>query len=559
LHKNAKNKIFKNISKNSPLYSYLATKEETGNFIGLTPTSAGDPDFVSLEVDYTKSPKVLLINPPRDIPEGSLKLCIPPPSIAYVAAYLREVGIQVELLDCIIEGWDTEELVDEVNRIHTFGMSDEAIADYLSESKPDIIGLSLVFSQDLKNLCNVTRIAKKVLPNSTVIAGGLHPSIYPEQTFKYATFDGERTIDYILRGEGEHRLAEFVFNYMKGKVDRSQDGLVGYFNNKLVKNPETKKIQDLDSLPLPAYDLLPMEKYFKINMPSNPFHDSKRVMDIHTSRGCPINCTFCSSTNYNHSFRTRSPAVVQKEIQYYKDTYGIDEIQFADDQLLLNTDRAEKLFDAITPLNIRWCTPNGTMVIIWKPRLMDKAIESGMYQVTLALDGLTKESHDITRKPVDVQNVAEKIDEFRKRNIMVHGFFVIGLPGEKEETIQKGLEWVKTLNFTSASFFIAQPYPGAELYEVELAKGNITEEDGLRAVKTKTFIKNLGFSTDFLEKTVNAFTVDYEKIIKARQGDAWKARYEKHLERLSNKDLHLIIGSGHRINMLIQADKIEAN
>ena len=62
-----------------------------------------------------------------------------------------------------------------------------------------------------------------------------------------------------------------------------------------------------------------------------------------------------------------------------------------------------------------------------------------------------------------------------------------------------------------------------------------------------------------MEKTVNAFTVDYEKIIKTRQGDAWKARYEKHLERFSNKDLHLVIGNGHRINMLIQADKIEAN
>ena len=141
-----------NISKDSPLYSYLATKEETGNFIGLTPTSAGDPDFVDLEVDYTISPKVLLINPPRDIPEGSLKLCIPPPSIAYVAAYLKEVGIQVELLDCIIEGWDTEELVDEVNRIHTFGMSDEAIADYLSESKPDIIGRDQILRVHMKKV-----------------------------------------------------------------------------------------------------------------------------------------------------------------------------------------------------------------------------------------------------------------------------------------------------------------------------------------------------------------------------------------------------------------------
>jgi radical SAM superfamily enzyme YgiQ (UPF0313 family) len=546
-------KISKNIPKNSPLYSYLATKGETGGSI-LTQA----PNFVDLDTDH-KNAKVLLINPPVCITKGHWKRGIQPAAIAYIAGYLREVGIEVGLLDCIIEGWSHEELVDERNEICTYGMSDEAVADYLAESKPGIIGLSLVFSQDLKNLCKISKIAKKVLPNSVVIAGGLHPTMYPESTFKHSIIDGERTIDFILRGEGEHRLAEFVFNYQEGKVDKNQDGLIGYFDDKLVINPEINKIQDLDSLPLPAYDLLPMEKYFEVDMPSNPFHNGTRVMHLHTSRGCPISCTFCSSTNYNRSFRTRSPSAVYKEIKHYMDTYGIDEVQFLDDNLLLNSGRAEKLFDTIKPLNISWCTPNGTMVITWKPHLMEKAIDSGMYQATLALDGLTKESHELTGKPVDMQNVADKVDAFREKGVMVHGFFVIGIPGEKIENILNGLEWVKTLNFTSASFFIAQPYPGAELYEVELAKGNITEEDGLRAVKTKSFIKNLGVTGEFLEETIRSFTIDYEKIIKAREGEAWKLRYTRHLNRLSDPDLHLIIGTGDKINILIQAEKVEAN
>ncbi len=555
MHKNANNKILKNIPKKSPLYSYLVTKEETSDFIGAAVATVQGPNFVDLDTDR-KNAKVLLINPPMCIPKGMPKRCIQPAAIAYIAGYLREVGIEVGLLDCIIEGWSHEELIDERNEIYTYGMSDEAVADCLAESKPEIIGLSLTFSQDLKNLCKISRVAKKVLPNSVVIAGGLHPTMYPESTFKHSSFDGERTIDFILRGEGEHRLAEFVFNYQEGKIDKNQDGLIGYFDDKLVTNPETKKIQDLDSLPLPAYDLLPMEKYFEINMPCNCFPKGTRVMAVHTSRGCPINCTFCSSTNYNHSFRTRSPNAVYGEIKHYMDTYGVDEVQFLDDNLLLNSGRAEKLFDTIKPLNITWCTPNGTMVIIWKPQLMGKAIASGMYQVTLALDGLSKESFEISRKPVDLQNVADKIDEFRRRGILVHGFIVIGMPGEKKENILDGMEWVKTLNFTSASLYIAQPYPGSELYEVELAKGNITEEDGVRVVKTKSFIKNMGITNEFLEETVRSFTMDYEKIIKAREGEGWSLRYERKLKRLKNPDLHLIIGTGDRINMLIQAEKL---
>jgi radical SAM superfamily enzyme YgiQ (UPF0313 family) len=558
MHKNANNKIFKTISEDSPLYTYLATKEETSASIGVTVDTVRKSNFVDLET-WHKNTKVLLINPPRCVTEGKPKLCVPPPSIAYIGAYLREVGINVELLDCIIEGWNHEELIDEINGVHTYGMSDEAIADYLAESKPEIIGLSLVFSQDLRNICKISKVAKKVLPNSIVIAGGLHPSIYPEQTFKYSIQDGEKTIDFILRGEGEHRLAEFVFNYQKGGIDKNQDGLVGYFDEKLAANPETRKIQDLDSLPLPAYDMLPMEKYFKINLPSNPFPMGNRVMEIHTSRGCPINCTFCSSTNYNHAFRARSPQSVYKEIKHYQDTFNIDEIQFMDDNLTLNSERAEKLFDAITPLKTRWCTPNGTMVITWKSHLMKKAIDSGIYQVTLSVDGLSKETHDLTRKPVDMQNVDDKINEFRKGGVLVHGSFVFGIPGETQENILKGMEWVKTLNFTSVAFYIAQPYPGAELYEVELAKGNITEEDGLRGVKTRSFIQNMGISSEFLETTMRAFTVDYEKIIKAREGEGWNLRYQRHLERLRNSDLNLIIGTGAQINMLIQADKMEAD
>mgnify|MGYP004007862915 FL=1 len=109
-------KISDNIPKDSPLYSYLVTKEETGVSVGLSATLVQEPNFVDLNTDY-KNSKVLLINPPMCSPKGLTKKGIPPAAIAYVAGSLREVGIEVELLDCIIEGWCNEELIDEKNEI----------------------------------------------------------------------------------------------------------------------------------------------------------------------------------------------------------------------------------------------------------------------------------------------------------------------------------------------------------------------------------------------------------------------------------------------------------
>ena len=111
-------KISENIPKDSPLYSYLVTKEETGLSVGLSAASVREPNFVDLNTDY-KNSKVLLINPPMCAPNGMTKRSIPPAAIAYVAGSLREVGIEVELLDCVIEGWGHEELIDEKNERYT--------------------------------------------------------------------------------------------------------------------------------------------------------------------------------------------------------------------------------------------------------------------------------------------------------------------------------------------------------------------------------------------------------------------------------------------------------
>ena len=541
-----------NLPMNNPLRTYLSEKPESGT----NPAKKKNPNLVPLKYSYPSNPKVLLINPPLCIPPGQIKRCIPPMGITYIGAYLRSVGIQVQLLDCIIEGWGNEELINSENNIYSYGLPPKAIERYLLNEKPDIIGLSHTFSQDIIHIYRIARIVKRCLPHSIVVVGGLHPTIYPRETLEGSFENGKPSIDFILRGEGEKRLAYFVKCAGRGMVDKNADGLVGFFNGEYVSNPEIEKIEDLDKLPFPAYDLLPLEKYFEIHVPSNPFPIGKRVMAIYTHRGCPIGCTFCSSTNLNKKFRARSAQNVYEEIKYYIEKYGVDEIQFADDNLTLNYKRAMEIFEKITPLNIKWCTPNGTMVNSWKPEISEAAVRSGLYQVTLAVDGVSRASHNLTRKPVKLAVLPEKIKFFRELGTLVHAFVMVGIPGETKDQLLEGLEFLKTLDFTSISVFMAQPYPGSELYETELNKGNIIKEDGFIVNKSRSNFKKMLINTDELEKIIHEFTMEFEKINKSHNPELWKNRYEPQLKRFEKSELQLIIGKGTRSDVLFEAWKL---
>lgn len=515
------------LPKGSSLRRYLALKEETGT----RPAIQREMRLVKIREPSDDYPRTLLVMPPITLSEGTVKRVIPPLGLCYIASYLESVGIPCSILDCVAEDLEHEELVGD--RTWRYGLALADIKSKIEMFRPDIVGLSIIYSSDLPNLFDVARVVKEADPSITVIAGGIHPTIYPEQVL---TAHGGRQaplIDYVIRGEGEHRLADFIRHFRDGCVDLNADGLAGWQAGEQFINPQIKSIEDINSLPFPAYEKLPIERYFEFNVPFSPFPRGKRVMQIYTSRGCPVGCTFCASTNFNKAYRARSVANVMKEVAWLKERFGIDELQFADDNLTFNRQRSLELFRELRQFDLPWCTPNGIMVNTLTQELVDLMIDSGLYQITLSLDsGSARTLKQLHRKPVNLDRVPELMRYLQSRQVLMHGTLVIGMPGETEDDIEEGFRFVEGLPFNSIGVFIAQALPGSELYETSLARGAINSHDALVIDTARSGIQLSDIASTRLEQIAANFLFVYNAVIKERDPDAWARKYQRHTERL---------------------------
>ncbi len=526
----------KNIPQGTGLREYLAGKEETGFGV----VKGRQPKLIKIHDGLKDWPRTLMLMPPITLSEGTVKRVIPPLGLAYIGGYLESQGIPFDICDCVVEALDKERLIGE--KTWQYGMSYDDIREYIKKYNPDILGLSIMYSSDLHALYSVAQIAKEINPKMIIVAGGIHLSIYPKEVLNEAMNEGVPTIDYIIRGEGEIRFAEFIKNYKAGVVDINADGLCGWHEGKMFINPQIGTIQNLDDMPLPAYHRLPMEKYFEWNVPFSPYPRGKRVMQLYTSRGCPVGCTFCSSTNFNKAYRGRSPEKIIEEIKYYQKVYNIDEIQFADDNLTFDRSRSNAFFDMLKELKLPWCTPNGTMVNTLTEEVLQKMIDSGLYQVTLSLDsGSAKTLKQFHRKPVNLQKVPDLVNYLKPRGVLSHATLVVGMPGESIADVEEGFEYAKTLKIDSIAVFIAQALPGSELYERAIADGTIDRFQA-RIIDTQLNLINLSnIPREYLERRVREYVAEFNQIVRTRDPESFDRKYAKHKDRLRK----ICIGMAH--------------
>jgi radical SAM superfamily enzyme YgiQ (UPF0313 family) len=514
------------------LREYLSDKEETSN----SPQVLGNEKLVDFKSPLDSKPKVLLVGTCITIPKYMQKRCIPPLGICYVAAMLEKDNFPVSIFDCCVEDWEHER---ESENLVTYGLppDDERFKEMLRVGEYDVVGLSVVFSTDLVNLLETAKVIKSILPNTTIVVGGLHPTIYPQDIFKSDKVN--RTIDFVIRGEGEYRFSQFLKYLEVGKIDLNSDGLVGYYNNKLFINPQVSTIENLDELPFPAFHLLPIEKYFKINVPFSPVPQGDRVLPMLTTRGCPIGCSFCSNTNTWRKHRARSPQNIYDEIEYLKSKFNIDEIQFADDNLTYDMKGSMEKFEKIKPLDVLWCTPNGTMINKLSPDLLQTMFDSGMYQITLSIDSANERTlKELHHKPMNINSVPGLINKARELGVFTHGTLVVGMPGETIEEIENGFEYVKNnLELTSISVFIASAIPGSELYHDMLDQGKITEEEAKKIDTSKISVNISDINPSILEESIEEFQTEFLEIIKEKYPDEYKRKYNKFIQSKSWDEL----------------------
>ena len=378
--------------------------------------------------------KVLLINPPykSDFPQ-------PPLGIAYVASALEKSGQQVEILDAPALKLNADEVV-----------------KHVLKGSFDIVGITAM-TPTIRSAIEVAKKIKDQEKSIIVILGGAHATVLPEKTLEMFP-----EINFIIVGEGEVTTPELIEKLEKGKSLKDISGIAYKDNGKIILNPRRPVVENLDELPMPAYHLLPIGKY----RPHPPHGKRLPYMALITSRGCPFRCTFCSKPVHGTKYRAKNAVSIIEEIKFLKDKYGIREILFYDDSFTIDKQRIINLCDEMikNKIDLPWSCE--TRVNLVDKELLSKMKKAGCYIISYGVESGNQEILDNIKKDITIEQIRNAFKLTHEEGIDTVSYFMLGCPGETEQTMKQTIDFAKNLNTNFAQFSICTPFPGTELADL---------------------------------------------------------------------------------------------
>jgi len=449
--------------------------------------------------------RVFLLNPPYPLFSGETKFASPPLGLAYIASVLRKSGHEVLILDSVIEGYSLERDLTKDTKI--YGLTKEMILEKVKSFNPDVVGISCIFSTLHNIVLDLADFLKQNFLSLKIVLGGTHATVYADKLME------SKSIDFIVRGEGEYAMLGLL-DCLGGKKNLGDiDNLVWRDNDSLKFNPQ-KFIDDIDQLPYPARDLLNMEAYRNIGILQGATHSGSNPTTVITSRGCPANCVFCSIHSvWGKKFRAHSVDYVLAELKSLKQNFAINYILFEDDNITFDRQRAERIFQGMIDNNFqfRWTAPNGVAIWCLDEKLLSLIKKSGCEVLFLAVESGDQDTlKNIVNKPLDLQKAKEIINVCRKLKIKTQAFFVIGLVGETIESMNKSMGFAKRLNVDRISIAVATPYPGTRLYDICKEKGFLSKDFDITRLMTRSGqICTNEFSPKDVEKIASAAYIGF--------------------------------------------------
>jgi radical SAM superfamily enzyme YgiQ (UPF0313 family) len=413
--------------------------------------------------------RILFLRPQRQ--RRFFSLSLPPLGVMYLASYLRSYfqgEIDVRILDLTIERNGRRAL----NRV-------------LDGFPPDVIGLSAMTPED-PDLTYFARLLRQRFPASVIVAGGPHPNAAPEHVLR------ESGVDFVVLGEGEQTILRMAEGLGQGNPVEDLPGLAYLRDGKAVTNPEVDLIQDLDTIPFPAWDLVPILEYcsWRVVNPSMSRH-YKRFTTLFTSRSCPYGCAYCHNI-FGRQYRTRSPENIYAEMMALESKYGIREFHICDDCFNLKPKRVIDLCDLIieNKRDYRIAFVSGLRGDILTEEVVDKLREAGTYQISVGIETASERLQHLIGRNGNVAGVLSMIDYIRKSGMVTHGFFMFGFPTETREEMEATVETALKANLVTAAFHTVAPYPGTRLFKTWQEKSGQSNFD-MRELFFKSSTYNL--------------------------------------------------------------------
>jgi len=364
-------------------------------------------------------------------------LSVPPPiGIAYLASYLLSNGIEVKLIDAYAEKIDTREILDRIK-----------------EEKPDFFGVSAV-TPTINKAIEYCNEIKKIDVNIKTILGGPHPSVFPEDILeKY------KDIDFVLPGEAEISLCELIKAHANGADLEKIDGIAFRKGEEVIQSKSREFIQDLDSLPFPAWHLIPYEAYkMKIRKGTTLY--------MLGSRGCPFSCNYCAISSFWKGQRRRTPKNIADEIEHFTNIYDIFTIVFFDPMFCLKREwvisickeiirRDFNRYQYIADGGIGFMDPE---MLSWMKRANFKSIQYG-------LEFGSQKILNAANKKIKVEDAIESVKMTKAAGINVSIAIMMGYPGETKKTVEESINLAKKLKPDHFGATNVIPYPGTKLFD----------------------------------------------------------------------------------------------
>lgn len=401
--------------------------------------------------------KVFLIQLPNVVSESEARHLPPYLSVGLgiLASVLRDEGHQVKLLDAYTEGWDHRARI-EGDRIE-IGLAEEEIAAQIRRFQPHVVGFSVPFTTMVPRLRSLARWVKAIHPEIFIVCGGNHPTCAPREILAISE------IDAVVLGEAERTFPRLLQALEEAAEYKNLPGLAcADAANEVAQNPPAEIIADLDTLPLPAYDLLPLKKYFKAA--------GSRKIPMFTSRGCSQACASCSLPLTSVGpVRHYSPEYVCQAMRHLAEFYGVREFLFEDDMLIKERQAANSFFDRLIQedLHAHWAARGGVAPEILDEALLAKMRRSGGRELCFAVgSGSRRVLHRILHKKLDLYALEEAIKRSLAAGFAVSCEFLLGSPGATLEEVYETLNFawkLRSLGVEKFSFLLSTPYVGTAL------------------------------------------------------------------------------------------------
>lgn len=388
---------------------------------------------------------ILFINPPlsREEEYGELSAagsCAPPLGLLALASVSRAEGHPTAILDAPTEGLDVE-----------------AAAVRVIAARPDVVGMTITTPQYYGAAALACRI-KEELPQTVVIAGGSHPTWVPEESLLRCP-----SLDMLALGEGEETLREILAALENDREFQDIPGIAFLENGRVAITPPRPMIEDLDSLPLPRWDLLenfprryPPQLQSVLRYPST---------SISTSRGCSSQCTFCDTRVFGRHPRAFSAAYVMEVIRDLYYNYGIRNLQFEDENFLLHRKRLFELCSMLKEeaLDLSWSCPGRADMV--EEDVCRSLKEAGCWSVQFGIESSDPSILELMKKNLRLDQARRAIEIAHDAGLMTKGFFITGFFGETRETLAATREFIMESGLDDIGLAYFTPFPGCAAWE----------------------------------------------------------------------------------------------